>query len=196
MLRVGITGGIGSGKTTACKVFETLGIPVYYSDDESKKLLDSDELVKGFIVSEFGAGVLDTTGHADRKKIAERVFADPALLGKLNSVVHPAVAKHFENWVKQQHSKYVLKEAAILFESGADKQVDLVITVLAPEELRITRAMNRLKIDRSEVVRRMSNQTSDEEKAKRSEFTLINDEVSLLIPQILELHRVLLNNFC
>jgi dephospho-CoA kinase len=191
MIRIGITGGIGSGKTTVCKLFEILGVPVYYSDEESKKLLDEDTAVHSFLLQEFGREVLDANGKVDRKILAEKVFGNKEALAKLNSVVHPAVGKHFADWLKAREAPYILKEAAILFESGANKQVDRVITVLAPAELKIERAMKRNGISREEVIRRMNNQMSDEEKAKRSDYILTNDEQSLLIPQVLELHRQL-----
>ncbi|MFL5765521.1 MAG: dephospho-CoA kinase [Bacteroidia bacterium] len=190
--KIGITGGIGSGKTTACKVFEILGIPVYYSDEAAKEILDEDRQVRSYLLAAFGQDVIGADGKADRKKIADKVFADKEALAGLNAVVHPAVGRHFDNWVKQQRSPYILKEAAILFESGAHQQVDLVITIVAPEELRIARAMKRNGLSREEVTRRMSSQMSDEEKIKRSAYTLINDESSLLIPQVLAIHSDLL----
>jgi len=189
MIKVGITGGIGSGKTTVCKVFELLGIAVYYSDNESKQLLDSNAEVKESIVKTFGSGVLNDSGIIDKKKLAALVFNNKEKLEKLNSVVHPAVGTHFENWLLQHSSqKYILKEAAILFESNAYKLVDKIITVTAPLELKISRAMHRDKISREQVEQRMKNQISDEEKVKRSQFAIYNDEQQLLIPQILNIH--------
>src|ERR1035437_8761902 len=181
MLKIGITGGIGCGKTTVCKVFELLGIPVYYADDEAKKLLDFDENVKKNILQTFGISILNDTGIIDRKKLASFVFNDKEKLEKLNSIVHPAVNDHFVNWLKKYSSqKYILKEAAILFESGAYKLVDKVIAVIAPIEL---------KINREQVMQRMSNQMKDEEIIKRSQFFIHNDEQQLLIPQIISLHN-------
>ncbi|MCC6837542.1 MAG: dephospho-CoA kinase, partial [Bacteroidia bacterium] len=124
MIKVGITGGIGSGKTTVCKLFELLGVPVYYSDTEAKKLLDEDEVVKQQIVDLFGHDVIDESGKVDRKKMAVLVFNNKERLEQLNSIVHPAVAQHFEAWCKKQTNVFILKEAAILFESSAHKQVD------------------------------------------------------------------------
>ena len=190
MIKVGITGGIGCGKTTVCKVFELLGVPVYYADDEAKKLLGFDENVKKNILQTFGSSILNDNGIIDRKKLASFVFNNKEKLEKLNSIVHPAVNLHFENWLKKYSSqKYILKEAAILFESGAYKFVDKVIAVIAPIELKINRAMQRDKITREQVMQRMSNQMKDEEIIKRSQFFIHNDEQQLLIPQIISLHN-------
>ena len=189
MIKIGITGGIGSGKSTICKVFELLGVPVYYADDEGKKILDSEE-VKERITKIFGADILAEDKMVDRKKMAALVFNEKGKLEKLNSIIHPAVGAHFEEWLKKQGGKpYVIKEAAILFESGAYKQVDKIITVVAPLELKIERAMKRIGITREQVEERMNNQMSDEEKVKKSHYFIVNDEEQLIIPQILKIHR-------
>ncbi len=194
MIKVGITGGIGSGKTTVCKVFELLGVPVYYTDDEAKKILDSNKEVKFNIQNAFGSDVLNNEGEIDKKKLASTVFSNKEKLEKLNSIVHPAVRAHFENWSRFFLSqKYILKEAAILYESGAYKMVDKVIMVTAPLELRINRAMQRDKVTREQVEQRISKQLSDEEKIRRSLFVIHNDEKQLLIPQILDIHNQLTN---
>ncbi|MDO9184729.1 MAG: dephospho-CoA kinase [Bacteroidia bacterium] len=189
MIKVGITGGIGSGKTTVCKVFELLGVPVYYADIEAKQILDSNLEVKKNIINTFGNSVLNDEEKIDKKKLASLVFNNKENLEKLNSIVHPAVREHFENWL-QQHStqKYILKEAAILFESGSYKLVDKVIAVVAPLELKISRTMQRDKVTQAEVELRISNQLNDDEKIKRSQFVIHNDEQQLLIPQILNIH--------
>jgi dephospho-CoA kinase len=189
MIKVGITGGIGSGKTTVCKVFELLGVPVYYADIEAKQILDSNLEVKKNIINTFGNSVLNDEEKIDKKKLASLVFNNKENLEKLNSIVHPAVREHFENWL-QQHStqKYILKEAAILFESGSYKLVDKVIAVVAPLELKISRTMQRDKVTQAEVELRISNQLNDDEKIKRSQFVIYNDEQQLLIPQILNIH--------
>jgi dephospho-CoA kinase len=193
MLKVGITGGIGCGKTTVCKVFELLDVPVYYADDEAKKILDSNEDVKKDILKTFGNDVLTDTGIVDKKKLASLVFNNQEQLEKLNSIIHPAVREHFVNWIKNNSSqKYILKEAAILFESGAYKLVDKVIAVIAPIELKINRAMQRDKISREQVLQRMSNQSKDRDIIKRSQFLIQNDEQQLLIPQIISVHNQLL----
>jgi len=189
MIKVGITGGIGSGKTTVCKVFELLGVPVYYADIEAKQILDSNLEVKKNIINTFGNSVLNDEDKIDKKKLASLVFNNKENLEKLNSIVHPAVREHFENWL-QQHStqKYILKEAAILFESGSYKLVDKVIVVVAPLELKISRTIQRDKVTKAEVELRISNQLNDDEKIKRSQFVIHNDEQQLLIPQILNIH--------
>ena len=193
MIKVGITGGIGSGKTMVCKVFELLGISVYYSDEESKKLLDNDIKVKDQIIKTFGNTIINEVGNIDRKKLSAAVFGDKEKLTLLNSIVHPAVANHFEGWAKMHSDdKYILKEAAILFESGANKLVDKVITVTAPHLLKIQRAIHRDNITEEQVVVRMKNQWSDEEKIKLSQFVIYNDEENLIIPQIIKVHEMLI----
>ena len=195
MIKVGITGGIGSGKTMVCKVFELLGISVYYSDEESKKILDNDIKVKEQIIKTFGNEILNVGGNIDRKKLSAAVFGDKEKLTLLNGIVHPSVTKHFEEWVKMHSSdKYILKEAAILFESGANRLVDKVITVTAPVSLKIQRAMQRDNISEEQLVLRMKNQWSDEEKIKQSQFVIFNNEDQLLIPQVLKIHELLIAN--
>lgn len=189
MIKIGITGGIGSGKTTVSKVFQLLGVPVYYSDDEAKKLLDENEEVNKSIVNVFGKEVMHEHALVDRKKLAAIVFNNKEKLAQLNAIVHPAVGKHFDNWLKQQHTPYVLKEAAILFESGAYKQVDKTIVVTAPMELKVARVVKRDKVEAEEVIKRINNQMSDEDKVKRSDFVITNDETSLVIPQVLSIHE-------
>lgn len=183
MLKIGITGGIGSGKTTVCRLFELLGVPVYYADDESKKLLTDDKAVKEQVLKLFGT--------IDRKQLAGIVFNDKQKLEQLNAILHPAVGLHFENWLNKQNTPYILKEAAILFESGAYKQVDKVLTIIAPLELKIQRTMKRDNVTKEEVERRMKLQMTDDEKVKRSDFVIKNNEQDLLIPQVLSLHTQL-----
>lgn len=189
MLKIGVTGGIGSGKTTVCKLFELLGIPVYYADIESKKLLDTDMLVKERILKVFGNAVLGNSGLVNRKKLAEIVFNNKAELEKLNAILHPAVGLHLEEWMKKQTAPYVIKEAAILFESGSYKQVDKIITVVAPLELKIGRTMKRDNLSKEEVTQRIQHQMPDDEKIKKSDFVIVNDEQQLLIPQVIALHN-------
>lgn len=193
MLKIGITGGIGSGKTTVCRIFESIGIPVYNADIAAKNIVNFDKNVTHEIVSAFGSDILDENDFIDRKKLGAIVFNDKEKLKKLNSIVHPAVAKHFADWLeKNKKSKYILKEAAILFESGAYKAVDSVITVVAPKELRIKRSIERDSSNRAEIEQRMNNQMSDEEKIKLSDYVIYNNESELLIPQILKLHEQLI----
>ena len=194
MKKVGITGGIGSGKTTVCKVFELLGVHVFYSDDESKKLLFNDADIKRKILEAFGDAVLSASGFVDRKLLSSVVFNNKEKLEQLNAILHPAVGHRFEQWVEEnkQHP-YIIKEAAILFESGAYKQVDMVITVTAPVSLKIQRAMKRDNITMEQVEQRILNQMSDEDKMARSQFVVHNDEHHLLIPQILKIHSELIS---
>lgn len=191
MITVGITGGIGSGKSTVCAVFELLGIPVYYADAEARKILDDPE-VRNVISKLFGNEVLNNNS-VDRKKLAAIVFNDSQKLDKLNSIVHPAVKQHFADWCEahKEHA-YVLKEAAILFESETYKNVQKIITVTAPPEIKISRVMKRDGVSKEEVEKRMASQLSDGEKIKRSDFVLLNNEEQLLIPAILEIHGQLL----
>ncbi len=193
MLKIGITGGIGSGKTTVCKVFELFGVPVYYADDEAKKILDANTEVKEQIAQLFGVEIFDNTQLVDRKKLAALVFNDKKKLEQLNSIVHPAVGRHFENWLQEYaSSKYILKEAAILFESDAYRAVDKVIAVVAPVELKIMRVMKRDKSTRQQIEQRMNNQLSDDEIIKRSQYLIHNDEQQLTIPQIINIHKQLI----
>lgn len=194
MLKIGITGGIGSGKTTVCKIFELFDVPVYYADDASKELLLHDPFIKSKILTVFGEGVLGEDQFISRKKMAERVFENEKELNKLNEIMHPAVAKHFDNWLKKQKAfPYILKEAAIMFESNAYLQVDKVITVTAPVDIRVKRVMKRDGTKKEDILKRMNAQLSDEEKVKRSQFVIVNDNQKLVIPQVLALHSVFKN---
>jgi len=192
MLKIGITGGIGSGKTTVCKVFELLGVPVYYADAAARELLENDNNIKDKIVAVFGDGVIDENNRIVRTKIASLVFGNKEKLEMLNGIIHPEVALHFETWLKQYSTvSYILKEAAIMFESGAYLQMDKLITVSAPEALRIARVTKRDGVSAEEVKRRIQNQLSEEERIQRSGYVIKNDEQQLVIPQIIELHKEL-----
>lgn len=192
MIKVGITGGIGSGKTTVCKVFELLGVPVYYADLEAKNILDNDRIVFDSIVELFGKEVLNSLSKIDRKRLASFVFNDKKRLDQLNAIVHPAVLKHFDSWSELNSlSPYILKEAAILFESGSYKNLNKIITVSSSIETRINRVVQRDKVSREEVEKRILNQMADEEKIKLSQFVIMNDEQQLIIPQILKIHNEL-----
>lgn len=190
MLKIGITGGIGSGKTTICQLFALLGVPVYYADEASRQLLISDPEIKKKVVTLFGEDILEENGWISRKKVAMQVFGNEENLKKLNAIIHPAVGRHFEEWLKQHISfPYIIKEAAILFESGAYKQLDKVIAITAPEELRIARVMKRDGSKREEVLRRMAAQLSEQERVERSQFIIVNDDKQLVIPQVLKLNE-------
>ncbi len=192
MLKVGITGGIGSGKSTVCKIFETLGIPVFYADDEAKKIVNEDEELKKNIQSVFGKEIY-TNGILNRAALAQIVFNDKAKLEKLNSLIHPATKKKYDDWKKRHSSHpYSLHEAAILFEAGVAKRMDKVITVSAPEQLRIERIIKRDGVTHDDVVARMKNQWTEEKRNSKSDFIIYNDETQLVILQVLMVHNEIL----
>ncbi len=193
MYKVGITGGIGSGKSTICKIFELLGIPIYYADDQAKWLMQNDPLLIQQVKDAFGADSYNEKNELNRQKIAGIVFKDPQALEKLESFVHPAVHRHSNAWAEQQNSPYVLKEAALTFESDSWKYLDKVITVYAPEEVRIARVLKRDKTTEAAIRARMAQQMSEEEKMERADFVIYNDGEKLLIPQVLEVHTRLVN---
>lgn len=190
MLKVGITGGIGSGKTTVCKIFESLGIPVYYADDRAKWLMvNHPPLVKG-LTNLFGEEAYLEDGSLNRQGIAQIVFSDKEKLASLNALVHPIVYMDGEQWHKEQvEAPYTLKEAALHFESGGYRIMDVMITVFAPEEMRLERVVKRDDSDPIEVQKRMSKQMPDSEKMEQSDYVIYNDGSQLLIPQILEIHE-------
>ena len=188
MLKIGLTGGMGSGKSVVAKVFETLGIPVYYADDAAKKLMNNNEELKAEIIKNFGEESY-TNGELNRKYIASIVFNDKEKLELLNSLTHPATIRDAEEWIKSQNSPYIIKEAALLFESGANKNLDHVIGVDAPLPLRIKRVMNRDGITEEEIMKRINRQMDEEKKMRMCDFIIINNEQELVIPQVLELHK-------
>ncbi len=191
MLKTGITGGIGSGKTTVCKIFEILGIPVYYADDRAKYLMVNDkDLVKN-IVSVFGEKSYLKNGELNRKYIADIAFKNKRKLEELNKAVHPAVKRDFDNWVNEQKAPYLIKEAALLFETGRYKDLDLNILVSAPLDIRIKRVMLRDNIDKESVLARVNNQMPEEDKMKLADFIIYNDERHFLIQQVLDLDKKL-----
>ena len=190
MLKVGITGGIGSGKTTVCKIFETLGIPVYYADLRAKEIMNSDAEVILQVKQLFGEDAYSKSGELNRKFIAEKAFDNKDLLQKLNAIVHPAVFQDTLVWFQSHQDKpYTLYEAAIMFESGSYKFLDKVITVFAPLEDRIERTMKRDKLNKEEVMERINKQMPEEEKMKRADFVIYNDYSQPLIEQVLTIHR-------
>jgi len=185
---IGLTGGIGSGKSIVCKVFEKLRIPVYNSDIEAKKLMNFDSNIKEKLISEFGKEVY-IQNKLNRKFLAEIIFNDEKKLEIVNSTVHPVVRNHLKKWVSEHKSKYILVENAILFESGFNKFVNKIITVTAPEYMRIKRVVKRDKTTYKEVKSRINNQISEKEKIKNSDYIIINDDTYLIIPQILNIHK-------
>jgi dephospho-CoA kinase len=191
VLRVGLTGGIGSGKSTVAQIFEVLGIPVYYADISAKKLMNEDAELRLAITTIFGKQAY-VNNILDRKYISSIVFSNPARLELLNSIVHPATKKDGEAWMQQQASPYAIHEAALIFEAKVSERLDQVIGVSSPKELRIKRAMERDKVSRDEVLKRMDQQLDEDLKMSNCDFVLINDEQQLLIPQVLDLHEKLI----
>ena len=191
-LRVGITGGIGTGKTTICAIFETLGIPIYSADERAKSIMTSNPEVKQRINSLLGEEAYFKNGRLNRAYISSVVFNNKTRLNALNKIVHPAVAKDGHAWHEAQTTAYTLKEAALLVESGSYKDVDVLILVVSPLELRIKRVVARDKCSREDVLKRIAQQLSDEEKMKYAHFIIDNDEKTPLIKQILKIHKALL----
>jgi dephospho-CoA kinase len=190
MIKLGVTGAIGSGKSVVCKIFEFMGIPVFHADHEGRRLLADDKAIQEKVISLFGAAVL-TNKQLDRKKIADIVFNDEAKLKELNSIIHPAVRKSFADWVSKQDFPLIIEEVAILFETGGDKLVDKTLVVTAPEDIRIKRAMERDGISEKEVRQRMNRQWSQEEKAAKADMVFVNDDKTLIIPQVLAKYKEL-----
>ncbi len=188
MLRIGLTGGIGSGKSTVARIFSLLGIPVYDSDSASKRLMTEDEELKKKIIENFGEASY-TNGILNRKYLSEKAFSDPEKAELLNSIVHPATIKDSEKWMKKQQAPYIIKEAALIFESGSNKLLDKVIGVSSPISLRIERTMKRSNITFEQVKVRMDLQMNEEQKMGLCDYVLINDEQQMLIPQVLALHE-------
>lgn len=188
---IGLTGGIGSGKSTVANYIASKGVPVYIADEEAKKLMNSKQLLTK-IQAIFEENIMTDSGNLDRKKIAEIVFNAPEKLTELNKIVHPAVKIHFDNWVKKhKNTPFIIKEAAILFETGGNLTCDKVILVTAPEELRIERAMKRDKVDRASVMKRIQNQWSEEEKIKRSDFIVNNLDLKTTLNKIDQILKIL-----
>lgn len=195
MYKVGITGGIGSGKTTICKVFEILGIPVFYADTVAKQIMVEDSLLIEGIKSTFGNESYLPGGTLNNKHIASIVFNNEVELQKLNALVHPGVFRAFDTWEKQVGGisvPYTLKEAALLFESGSYKMCDTNILVTAPIDIKINRVMQRDKVTAEQVKARMDKQMSDDDKAKLANHFIMNDEVHSIIEQVLNLHSYFL----
>jgi dephospho-CoA kinase len=189
---IGLTGGIGSGKTMVAKYIESLGIPVYIADDEAKKLMDLPEIIHE-IIEAFGNEINDN-GVLNREKLAKLVFNDPEKLQKLNSIVHPKVKKHFDTWVENHKSHpLVVKEAAILFESGAYKGCDAIITVTAPVEIRLQRVVERDKSDKQSVLKRMNAQWTDEQRVAKSDYVIHNTIVNETYKQTEQILKLLIN---
>lgn len=189
---IGLTGGIGSGKTMVAEYFKSLGIPVYIADKEARQLMTSENIINA-LSNEFGKEILEN-GILNREKLAQLVFNNPKKLQKLNSIVHPEVKKHFDNWVeKHKNYPFIVKEAAILFESGSYKYCDTIITVTAPLETRLQRVMKRDKTDRESVLKRIENQWTDEERIAKSNYVIHNLAVESTKKQVDEILKKLKN---
>ena len=189
MLKVGVTGGIGSGKTMVCKVFSVLGIPVFNADEEAKNIINSDQDVIAILKSLFGSDIY--VNHViDRKKLADIIFNDKNALKKINALIHPKVRGNFNSWSEQYaHLPFVIMEAAILFESGGNKDLDYTIAVNASEEVRIERVMLRDNISEEKVCERMKNQMNNDELIKMADFIINNDNEAMILIQILDIYK-------
>ena len=192
---IGITGGIGSGKTTVCKVFRLLGAPVFEADAVAKKLYDSDDELRSGLIQLFGESIYDTEGFLNRKKLASLIFNNDNHLENVNRLVHPAVRKAYQQWLKEHLNKpYIIHEAAILFESGFYKMMNFTILVTAGQEQRIERVVKRDGVSRQMVLQRMGKQWSEEKKAKLADIVLLNDNKNLILPEIIGIDRNLKKN--
>lgn len=192
MLKVGITGGIGSGKSTVCRLFALMGIPVYDADSRAKALMTTNASLVKSVKKYFGADVYDKSGKLNRKLLGSRVFNDKEKLNLLNSLVHPVVQKDHELWHrKQKNCPFTIKEAALLFESGSYKKLDLIITVTSPLPLRIERAMKRDNTTRKEVMARLKKQWTDAQRKKAADFIISNNERDSLIQSVEVLYNII-----
>jgi len=191
MLKVGVTGGIGSGKTMVCQLFALLGVPVFYSDLVSKEILEKDPEVRNSVISLFSEKAFNGS-VPERAFLASKVFNNEAELMALNAILHPKVRERFEQWCTQQNSEYVLNEAAILFEAGSHKMLDAVIVVSAPDELRIDRVMKRDGVSKEAVLERMSKQMPQDEKVDLADHVIMNKGTTSLIEQVQKVHREIL----
>ncbi|PCH67593.1 MAG: dephospho-CoA kinase [Bacteroidetes bacterium] len=192
MLKIGITGGIGSGKSTVSKIFETLNIPVFYADDRAKTLMVTNNALIADIKEQFGNEAYNADGNINREYISNIVFKDEEKRNLLNNLVHPKVSEDFDQWLPQQESNYVIEEAALLYESGSYKKLDKIIVVSADEDLRIKRIIARDNCTIEKVRSIINAQMNEAEKVQRADFIIDNNEKQLVIPQVLKFHEELL----
>ncbi len=190
MLKVGITGGIGTGKTVIAKIFETLGVPVYYADTAAKKIINTNPIVRENIIQHFGPESY-LNGKLNTPYISGIVFKNKEELKTLNNITHPIVIQDSQNWLLQQQAPYALKEAALLFESGSYKELDVIIGITSPLDTRIERVMKRDNISREAVLEKMEKQMDEEEKMAKCDFVIYNNDTEAVIPQVLQLHEKL-----
>ena len=196
MIKVGITGGIGSGKTIVCQIFKKLGVPVFDADSVAKNLLNTNSVIKEQLIYIFGNNIYNNDAQLIKKELSKIIFKDKSALKKVNSIVHPVVNQEYMKWVKiHKDSKYTIKEAAILIETGTYKNLDIIISVIAPVDIRIKRIIKREGVKEQDVINRMNNQINDEERIKKSDFVITNDEKELLIPQVLYIEKQILKNW-
>lgn len=189
-LQIGVTGGIGSGKSIVCKIFSCLGVSIYNADDRAKWITNFDPEVRERVIALLGVDAYDADGQYNRPFVASLVFKNEALLKSLNAIIHPAVMRDTEKWVNtHQQDAYIIKEAAIMKKAGEGNSLDFVIVVNAPTDLRIKRVLQRDKRSESEIRAIIDKQISDEEREQIADFTIDNDETSALIPQVLRLHQ-------
>ncbi len=184
---IGLTGGIGSGKSTIASFFKELGVPVYIADDRAKQLMEDDESIKKRIIAEFGDKAYDAS-KPNRNYIAQIVFNNPSKLAVLNGIIHPAVRADFDSWYKRQDAPYVIKEVAILFESGGDQLCDAIISVTAPEEIRIDRVVNRDQTTREAVKDRIKNQWTDQQRIEKSTYVIENIDLDSTKEKVYKIH--------
>ena len=191
---IGITGGIGSGKTFICSIFRTLSVPVYEADNESKRLVNTSSIIRAKLTANYGDDIYLPTGDLNKQKLANIIFNDKKELEKVNNIIHPAVFDDLKAWVKKNSdNNYLIHEAAIMFESGANMLMDAVIFIDAPEEIRIKRVLERGNTTEKEVKRIIDNQMKVSEKKKLSDYVITNDEKEFLLPQINKLHNIFNN---
>jgi dephospho-CoA kinase len=193
MIRIGITGNIGSGKSTVTKVFAALGIPVYYADLHASQLMNSHSFIKKELIKLFGDNIYNEGGLLNKQMLGELIFSNDVSRRNVNAIVHPIVAQHFEEWFSYQDAPYVLKEAALLFESSSNLLLDKVICVAAPLEMRIDRVMLRDKRSREQIVAIESKQMSEVEKIKKSDYIIYNNNSQPVIPQVLNIHQKIIS---
>lgn len=191
MFKVGITGGIGSGKSMVCQVFQALGIPVFDADKAAKFLMNKDASLVASIKEILGNDAYKNE-QLNRSFIASKVFSNPSLLQALNKLVHPAVFEHSKQWLEAQTAQYVIKEAALFFESNSFKEMDFIIGVFAPENLRIQRAMQRDGLSEAAILERMNNQMDEKEKMKRCDQVIVNENETSVLSQVLSVHKELI----
>ncbi len=195
MTKIGLTGGIGSGKTTIAKMFELLGVPIYYSDSKAKLLMTEHKRLRADLINLLGTEVYLKSGEINKDYLSKLIFKNQGLLSKVNSIVHPIVKNDFEDFcIIHRNAPYIIKESAILIETGLYKQLDKIILVIASETARVNRVKERDLMDRKSITDRISKQWKDFEKIKFSDFIIENNNQNFIIPKILDIHKQLLNN--